>query len=103
MSDTTASKGRALARAALAGALIAACSRDKADPAPPPSAEPPRAAASAVPERKPAPVASAEREDCCMGKNPCRGKGGCAVPESHACKGRNACAGQGGCRAHCPR
>lgn len=41
--------------------------------------------------------------DCCMGKNPCRGRGGCAVPESHDCAGKNACEGRGGCRAHCPR
>lgn len=41
--------------------------------------------------------------DCCMGRNPCKGQGGCAVPESHACKGHNECKGRGGCNAHCPK
>jgi hypothetical protein len=40
---------------------------------------------------------------CCMGKNECKGKGGCAVPESHACAGKNDCAGKGGCNMHCPK
>ena len=46
--------------------------------------------------------ANADR-DCCMGLNECKGKGGCAVPESHACRGQNECRGKGGCNAHCPR
>jgi len=47
-------------------------------------------------------AASSEAKECCMGKNPCKGQGGCAVPESHACAGKNECAGRGGCSAHCP-
>ena len=43
------------------------------------------------------------QRDCCMGKNDCKGKGGCAVPESHACRGQNDCKGKGGCNGHCPR
>ncbi len=46
---------------------------------------------------------SDKTKDCCMGLNDCKGKGGCAVPESHACRGQNACKGQGGCNAHCPQ
>jgi hypothetical protein len=40
---------------------------------------------------------------CCMGLNECKGKGGCAVPESHACAGKNECKGKGGCNMHCPK
>jgi hypothetical protein len=40
---------------------------------------------------------------CCMGLNDCKGKGGCAVPESHACRGQNECKGRGGCNMHCPK
>jgi hypothetical protein len=102
------SERAALARAALAGLLLAAtgCKRTETDAGGAPSAEPPRAVSSGPALASGvalAPSASAAAKDCCMGKNPCRGKGGCAVPESHACKGKNACAGQGGCRAHCPR
>jgi len=42
-------------------------------------------------------------KECCMGKNSCKGKGGCAVPESHACAGKNDCASKGGCNMHCPK
>lgn len=42
-------------------------------------------------------------KDCCMGKNDCKGKGGCAVPESHSCAGKNDCKGKGGCNMHCPK
>ncbi len=47
----------------------------------------------------------ADKKDgkCCMGLNECKGKGGCAVPESHACAGKNECKGQGGCNMHCPQ
>lgn len=40
---------------------------------------------------------------CCMGLNECKGKGGCAVPESNACAGKNECKGKGGCNMHCPK
>jgi hypothetical protein len=48
-------------------------------------------------------VVDAGKQACCMGLNECRGKGGCAVPESHACAAQNECRGRGGCRAHCPK
>lgn len=38
-----------------------------------------------------------------MGLNDCKGKGGCAVPESHSCAGKNDCKGKGGCNMHCPK
>jgi hypothetical protein len=38
-----------------------------------------------------------------MGKNDCKGKGGCAVAESNACAGKNDCKGKGGCNIHCPK
>ena len=61
-------------------------------------------AASAAASAAAAPDAAQERQrDCCMGKNACKGKGGCAVPESHACRGQNECKGKGGCNGHCPR
>lgn len=47
--------------------------------------------------------AKARGKDCCMGLNDCKGKGGCAVPESHDCAGQNDCKGQGGCNMHCPK
>ncbi len=49
-------------------------------------------------------AAKAEKgKECCMGLNECKGKGGCAVPESHGCAGKNECKGQGGCNMHCPK
>jgi len=42
-------------------------------------------------------------KECCMGKNDCKGKGGCAVPESNDCAGKNDCKGKGGCNMHCPK
>jgi hypothetical protein len=60
--------------------------------------------AQAVPSAAASAGAVTERQrDCCMGKNECKGKGGCAVPESHGCKGQNACKGKGGCNMHCPK
>jgi hypothetical protein len=38
-----------------------------------------------------------------MGLNECKGKGGCAVPESNSCAGKNECKGKGGCNMHCPK
>lgn len=51
----------------------------------------------------PAMVANPGDKDCCMGKNECKGKGGCAVPESHSCAGKNDCKGKGGCNMHCSK
>lgn len=51
----------------------------------------------------PAVVSQGSDKECCMGKNECKGKGGCAVPESHGCAGKNECRGQGGCNMHCPK
>lgn len=33
---------------------------------------------------------------CCMGKNSCKGKGGCKRGDK-GCKGKNTCKGKGGC------
>ena len=36
--------------------------------------------------------------NCCVGKNDCKGKGGCASKEhGHQCAGKNECKGKGGC------
>jgi hypothetical protein len=51
----------------------------------------------------PAVVDSGADKDCCMGKNACKGKGGCAVPESNSCAGKNDCKGKGGCNMHCQK
>jgi hypothetical protein len=48
-------------------------------------------------------AAETKAKECCIGKNDCKGKGGCAVPESHACAGKNDCKGKGGCNMHCPQ
>ena len=43
--------------------------------------------------------AKAGDKDCCVGKNECKGKGGCASKEhGHSCAGKNDCKGQGGCK-----
>jgi hypothetical protein len=98
-------------RQALLGALAAltlgatsACEKPPSEEA---TESPSQTVASAKASDKPtvtAPSASVAKEakDCCMGLNDCRGKGGCAVPESHDCRGKNACKGRGGCNAHCP-
>jgi len=52
---------------------------------------------------KVAPLTNQEGKACCMGLNECKGKGGCAVPESHSCAGKNDCKGKGGCNMHCPK
>lgn len=49
--------------------------------------------------RKP-PVQVVERQglpNCCMGKNECKGKGGCKT-DKHECMGLNDCKGLGGCK-----
>jgi hypothetical protein len=48
-------------------------------------------------------AAETKDKNCCIGKNDCKGKGGCAVPESHSCAGKNDCKGKGGCNMHCPK
>ena len=35
--------------------------------------------------------------NCCVGKNDCKGKGGCKT-DDHACAGKNDCKGKGGCK-----
>ena len=76
-------------------ALLSACEKGSK-----PSAQAEGSAKAQV--AMPAHSASAGQQDCCMGKNPCKGQGGCAVPESHACAGQNQCKGKGGCNMHCP-
>lgn len=69
----------------------------------PDQAEP--TAADGKHKQEPAHAAAEPTKDaaCCMGLNECKGKGGCAVPESHACAGKNECKGKGGCNMHCPK
>jgi hypothetical protein len=58
------------------------------------------------PAPKAAPAAAdagGKDKECCMGLNDCKGKGGCAVPESNSCAGKNDCKGKGGCNMHCPK
>lgn len=99
------------ARRALGLALIslgAAGCRSKPDSAalaPSAGAEPARSVAT-TPVTASAAALEPEptgEDNCCMGKNSCKGKGGCGVPESHACAGQNDCRAKGGCRAHCPK
>jgi hypothetical protein len=52
---------------------------------------------------KVAPLKTKDGHACCMGLNECKGKGGCAVPESNGCAGKNECKGKGGCNMHCPK
>jgi hypothetical protein len=85
MGDSAPAWGQILA----AGILAMACSKEK----------------SGELGKSPSPTVvdgSAEKA-CCMGKNECRGKGGCAVPESNSCAGKNECRGKGGCNMHCPK
>lgn len=42
-------------------------------------------------------------KNCCVGKNACKGQGGCAVPGKNGCAGKNECKGQGGCNMHCKK
>lgn len=76
------------------GLLAAGCSKPGAKSEEPNPAEPGVAASQA---------AAPGDKDCCMGKNDCKGKGGCAVPESNACMGKNDCKGKGGCNMHCKK
>ena len=79
--------------AAAAGLSLMGCP-DKA----PPKAEKKAEKANAV-----AVDSGTKDKNCCMGLNECKGKGGCAVPESNACAGKNECKGKGGCNMHCPK
>src|ERR1700742_201194 len=83
---------RVVSAAALA--LLGAC---KENPAPTP------AAATATQAAAVTQTAGAGAKACCMGLNECKGKGGCAVPESNSCAGKNECKGKGGCNMHCPK
>ncbi len=82
--------------AAATGLMLAGCPEDKPKTESDESAKP--EAAHAAHDEK----AGADKE-CCMGKNECKGKGGCAVPESNDCAGKNECKGKGGCNMHCPK
>ncbi len=85
-----------LARAAATGLFLAACEE-------PPQATPDAGTTKSATPAQAAPAAPKADKDCCFGKNDCKGKGGCAVPESHACAGQNDCKGKGGCSMHCPK
>jgi hypothetical protein len=73
----------ALATAAVGGLIAGLAGCDK-------PAEPASGDASATPSSDP---------NCCVGKNDCKGKGGCGSKEhGHSCAGKNDCKGQGGCK-----
>lgn len=74
------------------GLLAAGCSKPEAS----------KESSASPAEGMPA-VSPTSEKDCCMGKNACKGQGGCAVPESHACMGKNDCKGKGGCNMHCKK
>lgn len=67
---------------------------DQADPAP--TAEP-SAAPAKRPKRHKTGQTAAGAKGCCMGKNMCKGQGGCKTI-LNACKGQNDCRGKGGCK-----
>jgi hypothetical protein len=73
-----------------------------------PAAEAPAEASPAPDAAAPAgdgaagPVATTDAKACCMGKNECKGKGGCKTADN-GCAGKNACKGKGGCNMHCPK
>lgn len=82
------------------------CNRTDTDPATTAPSSKSAALASAAPTDSASSMAAHDPQsarDCCMGLNECKGKGGCAVPESHSCRGQNECRGKGGCNAHCPK
>jgi hypothetical protein len=85
---------RARIAATVAFALVSAC---KSEPAPEADPEPAHNVAAQ------AATSAGKDKQCCMGLNDCKGKGGCAVAESHACAGQNECKGKGGCNMHCPK
>lgn len=89
------------ASALFVGAQLACDQQSEREAAASSSAQALSAKGSPEPSASTAASSSADR-NCCMGLNECKGKGGCAVPESHACRGQNACQGKGGCNAHCP-
>jgi hypothetical protein len=87
---------RTWAAAAAAGLLLTGC----------PDSSSPEGSGHEDHHDAPAKAASAQPgadKECCMGLNDCKGKGGCAVPESNACAGKNECKGKGGCNMHCPK
>lgn len=71
------------------GLLAAGCPENSSKNAPDSSAQPVHQEAS--------------DKDCCIGKNDCKGQGGCGVADAHSCAGKNECKGQGGCNMHCPK
>lgn len=82
-----------MAHAAAMGLLLSACNKK-------PEPEPVQSGATAGTDTV---AAAASAKECCFGKNDCKGKGGCAVPESNSCMGKNECKGKGGCNMHCPK
>lgn len=84
------------------GALLGCKEREVSEDEPHASASVQAAASAPKPDASASPKTVQTEKECCMGLNDCRGKGGCAVPESHDCRGKNECKGRGGCNAHCP-
>ncbi|MCH2108168.1 MAG: hypothetical protein MK135_02475 [Polyangiaceae bacterium] len=94
MSKTVSPQAIQWALAAAAGLTLTAC----------PQAEKKSVSDGAQAKAAAAPTAALTHDkECCMGKNDCKGQGGCAVPEGNDCAGKNECKGQGGCNMHCPQ
>lgn len=85
MKSTAHARSTRFAAAAALGLLVSGCPDNK-----PTSSETPVSAPDAD-------------KECCMGKNDCKGQGGCAVPGGNDCAGKNECKAKGGCNMHCPK
>jgi len=90
-----------LSAAAAAGLALFGCNRQSSNEA----EQGAHQATGTAPDiaAKVAPMKTKDGKECCMGLNECKGKGGCAVPESNSCAGKNECKGKGGCNMHCPK
>ena len=84
--------------AAATGLMLAGCPEDKSA-----EAEGTEGKAATPTAAAPAGEDKGADKECCIGKNECKGKGGCAVPENNDCAGKNECKGKGGCNMHCPK
>ena len=79
---------------AIAGGILAGTSGCEAKAGGAASAEPTTASKTTAAA---AASGSGGAKDCCVGKNECKGKGGCKT-DKNECSGKNECKGKGGCR-----
>lgn len=82
--------GKSVFLAAVSSIVSASC---QSQVAPPDGGD--KTVGSSDPAKAVAPSSSSEKA-CCVGKNECKGKGGCKTA-SNACAGKNECKGKGGC------